>query len=62
GPPLSGAWPVGDVPQLFYEYVTHRGMTLVGGCAFVVDEIAAERHWTWRGPYFSGFSLLARKP
>ena len=24
---------------------------------------AVERadHWTWRGPYFSGFSVLARK-
>jgi SAM-dependent methyltransferase len=61
GPPLSGAWPVGDVQRLFYEYATTRGLTLVGGSTFDAEAIAHERHWTWRGPYFSGFSLLARK-
>ena len=61
GPALSGAWPVQDVPRLFYEYVAARGCALVGGVQFDVSNIAREDHWTWRGPYFSGFSLLARK-
>ena len=61
GPALSGAWPVQDVPRLFYDYVAARGCALVGGVQFDVSNIAREDHWTWRGPYFSGFSLLARK-
>ena len=61
GPALSGAWPVQDVPRLFYEYVTGRGCALVGDVAFAPSNIAREDHWTWRGPYFSGFSMLARK-
>jgi SAM-dependent methyltransferase len=62
GPPLSGAWPVEDVRRLFYDSLTDRGLTLVGGCAFSPDDIAREHRWTWRGPYFSGFSVLARRP
>jgi SAM-dependent methyltransferase len=61
GPALSAAWPVRDVPRLFYEYVLDRGCTLVGGLQFNPDEIADPTRWTSRGPYFSGFSLLARK-
>ena len=61
GPALSGAWPVQDVPRLFYEYVANRGCSLVGGVQFDVSNIAREDHWTWRGPYFSGLSVLARK-
>jgi SAM-dependent methyltransferase len=61
GPPLSAAWPVADVPRLFYDYVAAHGFTLVEPCVFRAADIGLERHWTWRGPYFSGFSLLARK-
>ena len=61
GPALSGAWPVQDVPRLFYEYLAARGCSLVGGVQFAASTIAREDHWTWRGPYFSGFSVLARK-
>jgi SAM-dependent methyltransferase len=61
GPALSGAWPVQDVPRLFYEYLTARGCALVGGMQFEASNIAREDHWTWRGPYFGGFSVLARK-
>jgi SAM-dependent methyltransferase len=61
GPELSGAWPVDDVRRLFYEYVAARGCDLVGGVQFDPAHIAREDAWTWRGPYFSGFSLLARK-
>jgi SAM-dependent methyltransferase len=62
GPALSGAWPVQDVSRLFYEYVAARGCTLVGGVQFAASNIGREDHWTWRGPYFSGFCMLARKP
>jgi SAM-dependent methyltransferase len=61
GPALSAAWPVRDVLRLFYEYVVDRGCTLVGGLQFNPDGIADANCWTSRGPYFSGFSLLARK-
>jgi SAM-dependent methyltransferase len=61
GPPLSGAWPVRDVRKLFYDFMAARACTLVGGVQF--DETAIERadHWSFRGPFFSGFSMLARK-
>jgi SAM-dependent methyltransferase len=61
GPALSGAWPVDDVPDLFYGYVAARGCTLVGGVQFAAADIARPECWTWRGPFFSGFSMLARK-
>lgn len=61
GPELSGAWPVQDVPRLFYDYVEAHGCALTGGSAFVPENIARPDHWTWRGSYFSGFSMLARK-
>ena len=62
GPPLSGAWPAQDVPRLFYEYVAGHGCALVGGVQFASAQIGREEYWSWRGPYFSGFSMLARKP
>ena len=62
GPALSGAWPVRDVPRLFYEFVAARGCTLVGGVQFDPSTLGRPDHWTWRGPYFGGFSMLARKP
>jgi len=61
GPPLSAAWPVDDVRWLFYDYVAQRGCVLTGGVQFNPDDIADACRWTSRGPYFSGFSLLARK-
>ena len=61
GPPLSAAWPVDDVPRLFYDYVAQRGCTLTGGVQFNPADLADPRHWTSRGPYFGGFSMLARK-
>lgn len=61
GPELSGAWPAQDVARLFYEYLAARGCELVGGVQFTASNIAREDHWIWRGPYFSGFSVLAKK-
>ena len=61
GPALSGAWPVRDVPRLFYEHAAAHGCALVGGVQFDASNIAREDHWSWRGPYFSGFSMMARK-
>lgn len=61
GPALSGAWPVEDVPRLFYDHVSARGCDLVNGVQFAPSDISRQDRWTWRGPYFSGFSMLARK-
>jgi len=61
GPALSAAWPVADVPRLFYDYVTDRGCQLIGDAAFTGIDIADQHRWTNRGPFFSGFSMLARR-
>lgn len=61
GPALSAAWPVSDVPRLFYQRVVDRGCALVGAPEFNRTDIADEHRWTNRGPFFSGFSVLARK-
>ncbi|MGH7634492.1 MAG: hypothetical protein ACRENC_12230, partial [Gemmatimonadaceae bacterium] len=61
GPALSGAWPVRDVPELFYDFMAARGCTLVGGVQFDAAGIADPNRWSFRGPFFSGFSMLARK-
>lgn len=61
GPALSAAWPVEDVPRLFYEHLAARGCVLVGGAHFDPADIARADHWSWRGPYFSGFSVMVRK-
>ena len=61
GPALSAAWPVDDVPALFYKYLGARNFSLVGDCQFVPEAIAQPDHWTFRGPFFSGFSVLARR-
>ena len=62
GPALSGAWPVQDVPRLFYQFLSSRGWALVGGDQFEPSDIDRPEHWSWRGPYFSAFSVLAKKP
>jgi SAM-dependent methyltransferase len=61
GPELSGAWPVEDVPRLFYDYLADRGCALVGGVQFAPADIGQPDRWTWRGQYFSGFSVLAQR-
>jgi SAM-dependent methyltransferase len=61
GPALSAAWPVSDVRRLFYQRVVDRGCTLVGDLTFNRTDIADEQRWTNRGPFFSGFSMLARR-
>jgi SAM-dependent methyltransferase len=61
GPPLSAAWPVREVPRLFYDDLIARGCSLVGEPGYRADDIARPDHWTNRGPYFGGFCVLARK-
>jgi 2-polyprenyl-3-methyl-5-hydroxy-6-metoxy-1,4-benzoquinol methylase len=61
GPPLSGAWPVRDVPEIFYDHLAKAGCTFPGGVSFEPDALdGSGRHQTFRGPYFSAFSVLAR--
>jgi SAM-dependent methyltransferase len=61
GPPISSAWPVDDVEPLFHGRFARRGWTLVGGMQFDPLTIAEPLNWTFRGPYISGFALLAEK-
>lgn len=61
-PEVSAAWPVRDVPKLFYDYIQTLGCTLKGPVLFDPDLVGRdERYQTFRGPFFSGFSLLAVK-
>jgi SAM-dependent methyltransferase len=62
GPDLSGAWPVQDVRSLFYDFVSANGCSLVGPVAF--DPAILDGNpdpTTFRGDFFSGFCVLARK-
>lgn len=62
GPALSGAWPSGDVQEIFYDYLTRQGCTLMGRNTFAASEITGDPNFaTFRGPFFSCFSVLARK-
>ncbi len=61
GPALSAAWPVSDVPRLFYQLRGGARLRARRRSAVRPADIADERRWTCRGPYFSGFSMLARK-
>jgi len=61
GPALSGAWPVEDVPEIFYDHLAKRGCSFPGGVSFWPEALRGDgRHETFRGPYFSAFSVLAR--
>jgi len=61
GPSLSGAWPVEDVPEIFYDHLAKRGCSFPGGVSFAPEELRGDGlHETFRGPYFSAFSVLAR--
>ena len=60
GPALSGAWPVRDVPEIFYDHFAKSGCSFPGGIAFDPDELdGSGRHETFRGPFFSAFRVLA---
>ena len=61
GPALSGAWPIEDVPEIFYAYLADRGCSLVGPTVFDPAWPGADRKATFRGPHFSAFSVLARR-
>ena len=62
GPRLSGAWPVEDVPEIFYDFLGKHGCSLVGPQGFRPEDVrAGAGRETFRGPYFSAFSVLVRK-
>lgn len=61
GPALAGAWPIDSVRALFHDRLPGMGARLDGPDQFDPRRIADPATWTWRGPYFSVFSLLARK-
>jgi hypothetical protein len=62
GPMFSAAWPVQDVRHLFYDYVVEKGCRLVGSVAFSPEAVLTNPSvHTFRGKYWSAFSLLAQK-
>jgi len=62
GPDLSGAWPVCEVQDIFYDYLIEHGCSLVGPISFSPSDLAGDaRFETFRGPFFSGFAVLAQK-
>ena len=62
---MSPRWsrlaPVEDVPEIFYAYLADRGCSLVGPIAFDPAWPGADQRATFRGPHFSGFSVLAKR-
>ena len=61
GPALSGAWPVKDVPEIFYDHLAKSGCVFPGEVSFDPGELRGDgSRETFRGPYFSAFSVLAR--
>ncbi len=62
GPEFSSLWPVGDVIPLFYDYVRERGCDLVGPLLFDPADLDGDNEFeTYRGPFISSFTMLARK-
>ncbi|MBI1725709.1 MAG: class I SAM-dependent methyltransferase [Candidatus Rokubacteria bacterium] len=61
GPALSGAWPIEDVPEIFYDYLADRGCSLIGPIVLDPAWPGADAKATFRGPQFSAFSVLARR-
>lgn len=62
GPEFSSLWPVEDVIPLFYDYVQDRGCDLVGPLLFNPADLNGNPDFeTYRGPFISSFTLLARK-
>lgn len=62
GPEFSGAWPVQDVKEIFYNYFIRQGCALVGDISFDPSHLNKNSDFTtFRGPSFSAFSVLARK-
>lgn len=62
GPAISSAWPVGDVRRLFYDDLKRMHCDTVGPNEFDPAELdRGENFWTFRGPYFSAFSVLVKK-
>jgi hypothetical protein len=49
------------VPEIFYDYLVKRGCALPGGVSFDPSALRGDgSHETFRGPFFSAFSVLAR--
>jgi hypothetical protein len=62
GPPLSGAWPVRNVPGIFYDHVGKRGCALPGGVSFEPSDLRGDgSREKFRDSYFTAFSALARR-
>jgi SAM-dependent methyltransferase len=62
GPELSAAWPVEDVNEIFYESLISERCSVVGQNSFCPSDLNGdENRATFRGPFFSAFSVLATK-
>lgn len=62
GPDFSGAWPVQEVPALFYDYLQARGCRLAGSNTFRPEDLNGNENFnSFRGPAYSAFAVLAIK-
>lgn len=62
GPELSGAWPARDVPELFWGHLRELGCEPVGPISYDCHEVGEPDTRTFRGDFFSAFSVLVRTP
>lgn len=62
GPEMSAAWPVEDVNEIFYEFLISEGCSVVGTNSFRSSDLNGDENCsTFRGPFFSAFSVLVTK-
>jgi hypothetical protein len=62
GRPLSGAWPVRNVPGIFYDHLGKRGYALPGEVSFEPNDLRGDgSRETYQGSYFTAFSVFTRR-
>lgn len=61
-PIFSSAWPVEDIPEIFYRTLTNLGCEMVGLNALNPANLDGSQEFSsFRGPHFSAFSVLFRR-
>lgn len=61
-PKFSSAWPVDEIPEIFHRTLEAAGCQLVGANGLVPAQLDGRSEVaSFRGPHFSGFSVLARR-
>lgn len=61
-PKFSSAWPVDEIYEIFHQTLTNAGCELIGTNGIHPEKLNGDRTFSsFRGPYFTAFSVLARR-